>query len=422
MGLLLGLGGALSARAQQPDAGGQPAGMNTPAPTPATAEPAGAAPYATGAAGLLLNARPEAGLLTLYSGYRNHPLIDAEAMVWMGESLNAGLGNDSDADVLTINIGVREPHGYGSARIGRLIVASGAIRPVQMDGVRLLARAPFGTSVESFAGVPVRRGLGGGSDWLVGGRVAQQLWQDRIGLGASYVHQRDAGMVANEEVGADLVVHPLDHVWLRALSSWDLSLAGLALAQAELMVVDGGLSARVYGERRVAARMLPSTSLFSTISDSANSEVGSEGDYQLFPRLSVGGRVALQFIDEAHGGHDYGYRLSARSRLRLGDADEGDVLLTLSRLGGYDYGYSAAYLAVERALGPWLRAHAAGELVGADESRGRGALWPYVNVGLRAQNDYGWTVAAGLIARATPEFEQDLTALVRVGFQESASP
>ncbi|MDD9967692.1 MAG: hypothetical protein OXR73_15770 [Myxococcales bacterium] len=374
-------------------------------------------PRMPSSASLLLQGRPQEGLLTLHSGYRNHPYIDADALVWLG----AAGSDDLSGDVLTASVGVREPNGYGSARVGRFVLATGAVRPVHLDGVRLVARAR-GATLETFFGVPVAPGLSGrGFDWLAGGRAGQQLLGERLGLGLSYVHQRDSGMIANEEVGTDVTLRPLARLWIRGVASWDVSLEGLAAAQLHATWAQDRLTVHGFAERRVAARLLPSTSLFSTISDSAASEVGADLDYQWFPRLSVGGRAALQWI-EIDTGLTRGFRATARARLALGDQGEGHALLELSRRGGLAAGYSAAYFGVERMVWRALYAHASGELVAADAPGEGGRLWPYANVGLRYGDRRGLSVAGALIARATPAAVHEVSALIRVSYQEHLLP
>lgn len=376
-------------------------------------------PYATGGASLLGSARPQAGLVTLYSGYRNHPLIDAEAEVWIGQ----GLYDESEplrSDVLTVNVGLRDPGGHLHARLGRLLFSSGAIRPIHIDGIKLRGRSDFGTAVETFAGVPVVDSLLEGYDWVAGGRVSQRLWEERLGVGVSYVHQGRDGMLANEEVGADLsLAH--GQVTLRGVGAWDLVLAGLATARVEVGVSPSDLVARLHVERRVAARLLPATSLFSVISDSANSELGADVDYQWFPRLSVGATGNLQWIDVDQA-PDRGYQLGLRSRLELGEADEGDILLMVSRRGGFDAAYNAVYVAIERKLSEALRVHAASELVAADNPGEDGKLWPYLNVGVRWHLSDALDLAGGMVARSTPRYAHEVTGLLRLDYRERFTP
>ncbi len=57
-----------------------------------------------------------------------------------------------------------------------MVVSMGAVRPVQVDGVRGLARVVGGTTIEAFGGFPVVRRFDHASfDWMAGGRVGQSI-------------------------------------------------------------------------------------------------------------------------------------------------------------------------------------------------------------------------------------------------------
>src|SRR5581483_10673921 len=94
----------------------------------------------------LVETKSPVGVLALQGEDRLHPWIDAEAMTWLGVTSTP----DAQADVLTASLRVRDPHGLGEARLGRMVVTTGAIRPIHLDGARAIARAPWGTSVEAF--------------------------------------------------------------------------------------------------------------------------------------------------------------------------------------------------------------------------------------------------------------------------------
>src|SRR5580658_7914956 len=89
------------------------------------------------------------GLVVLQGQDKVRPWLDAEGLVWAGTK--PGL----TGDVLVLAIHLREPHGYGEVRVGRFVVATGAIFPVQIDGAEVLGRTPWGQSLEAFGGMPV---------------------------------------------------------------------------------------------------------------------------------------------------------------------------------------------------------------------------------------------------------------------------
>ncbi len=80
-----------------------------------------------------------AGLVVLQGQDKLRPWMDVEGLVWSGS--RAYPNADPTADVLVLSLRLRESHGLGELRTGRFVVATGAIRPVQIDGASALARA-----------------------------------------------------------------------------------------------------------------------------------------------------------------------------------------------------------------------------------------------------------------------------------------
>ncbi len=119
------------------------------------------------------------GLVVLQGQDALEPWVDAEALVWAGAKPSAG------GDVLSLSLHLREPHGYAELRAGRFVLATGAVHPVQIDGAHATLRAPWGTVLESFGGVPVVPGFGArADDWIAGGRLAQRVVSS-VALGLS---------------------------------------------------------------------------------------------------------------------------------------------------------------------------------------------------------------------------------------------
>ncbi len=126
------------------------------------------------------------GLVVLQGEDAMRPWVSAEALVWVGSPSVTG-------DVMVMTVRLREPHGYAEARAGRFVLATGAVHPVQIDGAHVIARAPWGSTVETFGGLPVVPRFGARTyDWLAGGRVAQ-TFANVASLGVSYVQQREGG-------------------------------------------------------------------------------------------------------------------------------------------------------------------------------------------------------------------------------------
>lgn len=361
----------------------------------------------------LLVGRPSEGLLVLHSGYRNSPYADADALVWLGASQDG-----AQADVLVVSVRWHDPDGRHEARIGRFVLSTGAVRPVHVDGVTVRGRVPAGSSLELFAGMPVVPEFGPRSfDWLAGARVSHWVPGERLGAGVSYLQRRDAGQLDDEELGADLTAIPLDWLSLHAVGAFDLVYRGLAQARASALAHDERGELELFAERSVAARLLPATSLFSVIGAAPSSELGSDLRWHAFPRLDLGGTLALAALDT-----QLGYRAALRARLRLSDDAGGELGVEGARRELGAEGWTSLLLTGEVPLRGLARMHASVELVAADDPRGRGALWPWARVGASTQFATHWLLAAGVGARADPEQARELEALVRVSYFAEVVP
>jgi hypothetical protein len=369
--------------------------------------------YIPTASDLLLQGRPAEGLLVLRSGYRNSPYVDVDALVFVGATSDAWEG-----DVLSVSVLLREPHGYGQARLGRFIVGTGAVGPVQIDGAELTLRAWSGSHLSVFGGLPVVPEFGPRSyDWLVGGRLGQQFLQDRVGLGISYLHRRDAGQIDAEELGADAALEAASWLSFQAIGSWSLIADGLAELRGAALLHDDGWQIELFGTRRIAARLLPATSLFSVIGAAASSTGGAEVSWRAFPRLQLGGTLALEGLDD-----ELGYRAALRSTLRLADSGPGQIGVEAIRRKLADEGFVGGAIRVQVPIGAVFSANASAELVAADQPRDRGKLWPWLRMGASWTPSAQWLVAAAVGLRATPEYEREVFAMLRVGYQGQVQP
>lgn len=368
------------------------------------------APVTTLEADALLSGRPSEGVLVLRGGHGNSELVDADALVFLGARADG-----SDADVLTVTVGVREPHGLGRVRLGRFVLATGAVRPVHLDGVSALARAPSGTTLEAFGGLPVVPELGERDfDWLAGARLGQWGWNERLGAGVSYVQRRDAGQLDDEEVGADLHAAPLPWLDVSLLGAWDLVHEGPSELRLSTAAHDERTTLQLFAVQRVAARLLPATSLFSVVSDAPSSELGADAFWNAFPRLDVGATLALEALD-----HALGYRGAARATLRFGDepgAVSGDVSFEATRRRLAGEGWTGGVVRTRWPLGPRLHTHLSVELVRPDQAGDGGALWPWARAGAGYALSEAWSLAAAIGAKASPEQLHEVEALVRVSY------
>jgi hypothetical protein len=371
------------------------------------------APYVPVAGELLLRGRPAEGLLVLQSGLSNSQWVQADALVFLAGSLN-----DVSGDALVASLAIREPHGYGHARLGRFIMSTGAVRPVQIDGLSLLARAPIGSSLELFAGAPVVPEFGPRAfDWLLGARVGQQLVEQRATLGVSYVHRRDAGQVADDELGADLAWQTFDWLSLTALGAWDLTARGLAEARFAAIAHDDRDQLEIYFAQRVPSRLLPATSLFSVIGRAASRQAGAAASIRAFPRLELGSNAELTGLDDL-----LGYSIGLRSTLYFSDADSGRLSLEGTRRELGREGLTGGALQLWLPITIALRGHASFELVAVDEPEQRGHLWPWLRVGASYLLDPHWTVAAAVGVKGTPQYRYESYGLFRVGYASEVLP
>lgn len=364
-------------------------------------------------ADLLLQGRPAEGVLVLRSGYRNSPYVDVDALVFVGANTDAWQG-----DVLSVSLLLREPHGIGQARLGRFIVGTGAVGPVQIDGGELTLRAFPGSSLSVFGGAPVVPEFGPRPfDWVVGGRLGQQLFRDKLGLGVSYFHRRDDGQLDAEELGGDASLEAASWLSFHAIGSWSLIADGLAELRGAALLHNAGWQVELFGTRRIAARLIPATSLFSVIGAAASSTGGAEASWRAFPRLQVGGTFALEGLDD-----ELGYRAALRSTLSLADSGPGQIGVEAIRRKLAEEGFVGGAIRAQVPIGAVVQAHASAELVAADQPRDRGKLWPWLRAGASWMASEHWLLAAAVGLRATPEYSRDVYAMVRVGYQAALQP
>ena len=151
---------------------------------------------------------------------------------------------------------LREPHGFGDLRVGRFVVATGAIRPIQIDGASALARAPWGSTVEAFGGVPVVPSFGARPyDWVIGARIAQAV-ASRMTAGASFVRTAPHGEIADDEVGADLAAVPVPGLDGASRAAYDVTSPGIADALISAAVRKKDFRVELFATHRSPSRLL----------------------------------------------------------------------------------------------------------------------------------------------------------------------
>jgi hypothetical protein len=343
------------------------------------------------------------GLVILQGSDKIRPWAEAEALVW------AGARTDATADVLVLALKLREPHGYGEVRAGRFVFSAGAIRPVQVDGISVLARAPWGSTVETMAGIPVVPRFGARAyDWVGAGRIAQTI-TSHAKVGLSYVERRQNGEIADDEVGADLAAAPTHWLDLAARSTYDLTSPGIADALASVAARTGDFRVEGFATHRSPSRLIPATSLFSVLGDVPSDTVGTTIRWNAAPRLDVWGTGAAQRIGDAYGGNG-----TLRALLRLDEKGNGNLGLELRRQSVSTARWSGIRLVSAQPIDTHFRVSTELELVVPDDPRGRGSVWPWGLMALTWRSRDGWEAASGVEAASTPEHRYELNALARL--------
>ena len=349
-------------------------------------------------------ADPMAGLVVLSSETRHRELIDADAVVWLGSG-------DRRGDVMVASVHGREPHGYGEARLGRMLLTAGGLRPVHIDGADVIGRAPWGTSVEAFGGVPVVPELGEREfDWTVGGRLSQRVSTYGT-VGLSYLHMRDRGSVSYEEAGVDALVTPTK--WLDAAFMGAVDLLGMTLADARVSLATRFSKARIelYAVRRAPSHLLPATSLFAALGDIPSQRAGGAVSLRPAPRLDILGEGAVESL-----AGELGARGLLRTTLRLDDRGDGALGLELRT----ERVPAASWIGVRGTaripITRWMLASTELELVVPENPGTRGKVWPWGLVAMRFIPIQRLELAGAIEAGASPTALYAVSGLFRVSY------
>lgn len=353
------------------------------------------------------------GLLVLDGDGQLDEWLTAEGMVWLGAGGGTGdrmdPSGDASGDALVMALRARGVDGRAEGRLGRFVVATGALRPLHLDGAAARLRLPRRFDVEAFAGMPVVAGdVSRSWDWAAGGRVARRLG-DWGGAGVAFLERRDAGRLAVRELGFDAST-----AWERHDVAAKLALdvdgdggPAPALAEATAATRRGNVRAELFATYRSPSHLVPATSLFSVLGDVASTYGGARASWRAAPRLDVGGDAGVRVIDG-----DAAEQLVTRATLRLDDRGRGAVIGELRRSGGD--GWIGVRVAARVPLTiTWTLATEV-ELVRPDEPDDRGELWPWVMTALSWRRG-SWDAALAVEAQASAEERRRVDALVRIG-------
>jgi len=349
-------------------------------------------------------ADPSSGLLVLSGEAHKPSWLTAETVVWLGTG-------DHPGDVMVASVRARDPSGYIDARLGRMLVTAGAIRPVHIDGGDVKVRAPWGTTLEVFGGIPVVSNFQPRDyDWAVGGRVAQRFGEV-ASLGLSYVQMRETGVVTHEEMGIDAAMQPAR--WLDAAATAAVDLQTLALSDARISLASRFSKVRLelFAVERSPSHLLPATSLFSALGDVPSGRAGGSILWHAAPRLDVYGEGAGESLAAEPGAEAL-----LRTTLRLDDRGLGALGLELRRESTPGASWSGVRGTARVPLSRLFAASTELELVAPDDPRGRGVVWPWGLVALRFRPFPTWEAASAFEASASPTAVSSLTGLVRLSY------
>lgn len=347
------------------------------------------------------------GLIVLQGEDRTRRWLDAETVTWVGIDRTP----DATGDVLSLSVRLRDLSSGSEVRFGRMLIATGAIRPIHLDGVRAIGRAFGGTTVEVFGGFPVASRFDYRAfDWAAGGRFGQSFG-DVVNVGGSYLQRRSDSNVADEEVGADASFVPAR--WLAAAARWsfDLSSPGTSEALASLSAQKDDLRGDLFATYRSPGRILPSTSLFSVLGDIPSTLTGASTRYRMFPRLEVLASGSAQFQGTVFGGQGFG-----RATLALDDAFDGTIGIEARRVDFGSAQWTGARILASKPIARVFRIGTEVEIVVPDHPRGRGTVWPWAlgSVGYRPAPN--WDLALAFEASSGPEYKGEANVLLRASY------
>lgn len=359
-------------------------------------------------------ARAPTGLLMLEGDAKPTDFVQIEALIWAGAK---ELGGEADALVAAVRL--HDPEHRGDLWLGRQVLATGAIRPVHLDGARGIYRLPTRTHIEAFGGWSVNPRFEIDEqqyDWTFGGRLSQELfgWGS---VGVAYLHKRDDGRLMDHEVGADLVLSPMKGLDVTARAAYDLQNPGISeLIGSVRYTINRDWRAELVTTHRSAARILPATSLFSVLGDVASQYLGGRVRWRAAPRLDVIADGGARRLDDQIVEH-----ATLRGVLRLDDRGRGMVSLQLRRQGATeDRGWIGVRGALRIPIIEDVRLAIEAELVRPDEPAARGSWWPWGLVAAQWTPTPAWRIGLAGEASATSELERSFDVLARVSYQWSA--
>ena len=280
-------------------------------------------------------------------------------------------------------------------------------------------RAPWGSTVETFGGLPVVPRFGSRAyDWLVGGRVAQRI-ANTATVGVSYVQQREDGEIANKELGADLAAAPAPLARPRRLRRVRRHEPGPRRGTRIRGRALGRLAARAL---RVAALARPAAARDVALLRARRLSFADARDDPAMAR-----RPAARLARERRrSGCREGSRAGTVGCAPRSGSTTMEMALWASRRAAWTFRARNGPVCApsQRCLSAsGFRYSSEIEVVVPDVPDGRGVAWPWGLSALSWRSRDGWELASALEASSTPQQRYEVDALLRLSRAfDSTSP
>ncbi len=353
---------------------------------------------------------PGAALVIVNASGEADPRFYGEVLVWGGYEYDGGTG-----DVLVMAVGFRDPERWVDARLGRLMIRAGALRPLHLDGADVRLRIPGDFRLEIFAGIPVEPSFDYESlGWVTGARLSRALgtWGS---TGVSYAYMALDGDPADQEVAFDLGAEVTSWLDFNTKISVDLFNPGVAEMLASAVFRKGIWTTDVFYSDRDPSRMLRSNSLFSVLGGFASRRVGASVVSRVAPRLDLNGLAAMRVID---GGVYESILLGGR--LRLDDAGKSALGAEIRREGAPGGGWTGIRGTMKLRLSEGWLATTEVEVVVPDEPDARGKVWPWARVGVQWLPTENWRVDVAMQASSDAQHRYIVDGLARLTYRIGA--
>jgi hypothetical protein len=319
-------------------------------------------------------------------------------------------------------------------RLGRQILAGGAVRFMHLDGGEALVRLPGNFSLEGFAGVPVSSRFDARTSYLrdpngnilrsrawspvvgtftTGGRLSW-LYPGLLEVGASYAFVDDKAATERSDVAADLRLTPVDHVALRGYAIFSTLEERFPEIQAAVdFDLSRTLKVTLDYDRISPDLFLSRGSILSVFAESSNDEAGASVHWSPYRALALDLEYDLIYDDADTIGH----RPRAKATWHLGRASlvgiEGSWLdhPEQAYVEGRVFG-SHRFAQKYRTTLDVVADHFREPINGEDFS-----LWAVATAGVDFAR--GWTALVAGTGEVNPFFEQRFSVMAKLAYNQN---